>query len=45
MPVFLNKLIFVRKLRDDDGATVFFIAKKHQKTISNFLLDSLIAIE
>ena len=36
---------FVEKLEDDDGATMFFIAEKQQKTILNVSLDSLIAIE
>ena len=33
------------KLEKDDGATVFFIAEKRQKTILNFPLDSLIVTE
>ena len=33
------------KLEEDDGATMFFIAKKQQKTILNFSLDSLIVTE
>ena len=33
---------FVGKLEEDNGATVFFAAKKQQKTILNFYLDSLL---
>ena len=33
------------KLEEDDGATMFFIAKKQQITILNFSLDSLIVTE
>ena len=29
------------KLEENDGATVFFIAEKQEKTILNFPLDSL----
>ena len=36
---------FARKLEEDDDATMFFIAEKQQKTISNFSLDSLIVTE
>ena len=36
---------FVGNLEEDDGATMFFIAEKQQKTILNFSLDSLIVIE
>ena len=36
---------FVEKLEEDDGATMLFIAKKQQKTILNFSLDSLIVTE
>ena len=32
-------------MEEDDGATMFFIAEKQQKTISNFSLDSLIVAE
>ena len=31
----------VGKLEEEDGATMFFIAEKQQKTILNFSLDSL----
>ena len=34
-----------RKLEEDDGALMFFIAEKQQKTILNFSLDSLILKE
>ena len=33
---------FPRKLEENDGATMFFITEKHQKTILDFSLDSLI---
>ena len=33
---------FPRKLEENDGATMFFITEKHQKTILHFSLDSLI---
>ena len=36
---------FPSKLEEDDGATMFFIAEKQQKTILNFSLDSLIVTE
>ena len=36
---------YYRKLEEDDGATIFFIAEKQQKTILNFSLDSLILTE
>ena len=36
---------FIGKLEEDDGATMFFIAEKQQKTIPNFSLNSLIVIE
>ena len=38
----LQQIDFVGKLEEDDGATMFFIAEKQQKTILNFSLDSLI---
>ena len=41
----LQKINFVEKLEQDDGATMFFIAEKQQKTILNFSLDSLIETE
>ena len=40
-----QQINFVKKLEDDNGATIFFIAKKQQKTILNFFLDSPIATE
>ena len=43
--VFLNKINFIGKLEEDDGATLFVIAAKQQKTILNFPLDSLIVIQ
>ena len=43
--IFLNKLSSWEKLEEDDGATMFFIGEKHQKTILNFSLDSSIASE
>ena len=39
-----HQINFVGKL-EEDGATMFFIAKKQQKTILNFSLDSLIVTE
>ena len=36
---------FTKKIREDDGAAIFFIAEKQEKTISNFSLDSLIVTE
>ena len=36
---------FIKKIREDDGAAIFFIAEKQEKTISNFSLDSLIVTE
>ena len=33
---------FAGKLEEDNGATMFFIAKKQQKTVLDFSLDSLI---
>ena len=36
---------FVGKLEKHDNATLLFIAKKQQKAILNFSLDSLIATE
>ena len=35
-----QQINFVGKLEKDDGATMFFIAEKQQKTILNFSLDS-----
>ena len=40
-----QKIKFTGKLKEDDGATMFFIAEKQQKTILNFSLDSLIVTE
>ena len=38
---FPQKINFLEKLVEDFGATMFFIAKKQQKTILNFSLNSL----
>ena len=40
-----QQINFTGKLEEDDGATMFFIAEKQQKTILNFSLDSLIVTE
>ena len=40
-----QKINFTGKLEEDDGATMFFIAGRQQKTIQNFSLDSLIVTE
>ena len=40
-----QQINIVEKLEEDDGATIFFIAEKQQKTISNFSLDSFIVPE
>ena len=40
-----QQINFAGKLEEDDGAVMFFIAKKQQKTILNFSLNSLIASE
>ena len=37
-----QQINFARKLKEDDGITMFFIAEKQRKTIVNFSLDSLI---
>ena len=37
---FLQQINFVGKLDEKTGATMFFIAEKQQKIISNFSLDS-----
>ena len=37
-----QQINFTGNLKEDDGATMFFIAEKQQKTILNFSLDSLI---
>ena len=36
----LQQIIFIGKLEKDDGATMFFISEKQQKTILDFPLDS-----
>ena len=36
----LQQIIFIGKLEEDDGATMFFISEKQQKTILDFPLDS-----
>ena len=43
--VFLNKNNITRKLEEDHGVTMFFIAEKEQKIILNFSLDSLVITE
>ena len=40
-----QQINFVGKIEKDNGATMFFIAEKQQKTILNFSLDSLIVTE
>ena len=40
-----QQINFTGKLEEDNGATMFFIAEKQQKTVLNFSLDSLIVIE
>ena len=40
-----QQINFVGKLEEDDGATMFFIAEKQQKTILKFSLNSLIVTE
>ena len=37
-----QQINFVGKLEGDDGVTIFFVAKKQQKTIVSFSSDSLI---
>ena len=37
-----QKISFAGTLEEDDGATMFFIAKKQQNTILEFSLDSLV---
>ena len=39
-----SKINFTGKLEENDGATMFFIAKKLQKTILNFSLDLLVVV-
>ena len=36
---------FTKKIEENDGATMFFIAEKQQKTVLNFSSDSLIVTE
>ena len=40
-----QQISFVEKLEEDDGAVMFFIAEKQQKTILNICLDSLTVTE
>ena len=40
-----QQIDFTGKLEEDDGAKMFFIAEKQQKTILNFSLNSLIVTE
>ena len=40
-----QEISFTKTLEEDDGATIFSIAEKQQKTILNFFLDPLIVIE
>ena len=40
-----QQINFIVKLEGDDGATMFFIAEKQQKTILNFSLDSLVVTQ
>ena len=40
-----QQINFVGKLEEDDGATMFFIAEKQQKSILNVSLDSFIVTE
>ena len=40
-----QQINFRRKLEEDDGAVMLFIAEKQQRTILNFSLDSLIVTE
>ena len=40
-----QKINFTEKIEEDNGATMFFIAEKKQKTILNFSLDSLIVTD
>ena len=39
------KVNFTGELKEEDGATMFFIAEKQQKTILNFSLNLLIVTE
>ena len=40
-----QQINFTGKLAEDNGATMFFITEKQQKTILNFSLDSLMETE
>ena len=40
-----QQINFAVELEEDDGATMFFIAEKQQKTILNFSLDSLVVTQ
>ena len=40
-----QQINFTRNLEEDNGATMFFIAEKQQKTIATFSLNSLIVTE
>ena len=40
-----QQISFIEKLEEDDGAAIFFIAAKQQRTDLNFSLDSLNIIE
>ena len=40
-----QQINFVGKLEEDDGATMFFIAEKQQKTVPNFSIDLLTVAE
>ena len=40
-----QQISYIGKLQEDNGAAMFFIAEKQQKTILNFSLDSLIVTE
>ena len=40
-----QQINFIGKLEEDDGPTMFLIAEKLQKAISNFSLDLLIVLE
>ena len=40
-----QRINFVGNLEEEDGATMFFVSEKQQKTILNIFLDSLIVTE
>ena len=40
-----QRINFMGKLEEDDGATMLFVSDKQEKTILNFSLDSLIKTE